>query len=325
MLTKGKNILGLRQRKEAKDWITEETWEEINKRKITKQEINNADDETKPTLLAQHAEINKRVKRYARHDKQAWADKVAHKAQLAAEGNNLKELYQITKRLAGKPITPQQVGVRDLTGRLPTTPQNQLTRWQEYFKDNFAIPPQQISMSNTQMTPDTTKIPTGAPTINEIKMAIKHLKQNKASGPDNLPAEFFRTYPNTIANILEPLLKKVWNSGQIPNEWKQGLIIKLPKKGDLTECSNWRGITLRNTIGKILAIIIHNRLKEELEPKMRPEQAGFRSNKACADHINTLRIIVEQSIEFCAPLQLVFIDFQQAFDTLARNAIWQAP
>ena len=112
MLTKGKNILGLRQRKEAKDWITEETWEEINKRKITKQEINNADDETKPTLLAQHAEINKRVKRYARHDKQAWADKVAHKAQLAAEGNNLKELYQITKRLAGKPITPQQVGVK---------------------------------------------------------------------------------------------------------------------------------------------------------------------------------------------------------------------
>ena len=78
---------------------------------------------------------------------------------------------------------------------------------------------------------------------------------------------------------------------------KQGLIIKLPKKGDLTECSNWRGITLLNTIGKILAIIIHNRLKEELEPKMRPGQAGFRSNKACADHINTLRIIVEQSIQ----------------------------
>jgi len=68
------------------------------------------------------------------------------------------------------------------------------------------------------MTTESTKIPTGAPTINEIKMAIKHLKQNKASGPDNLPAEFFRTYPNTIANILEPLLKKVWNSGQIPNE-----------------------------------------------------------------------------------------------------------
>jgi len=63
--------------------ITEETWEEINRRKITKQKIHNA-DETKPTLLAQYAEINKRVKRYARRDKRAWADKLAHKAQLAA-------------------------------------------------------------------------------------------------------------------------------------------------------------------------------------------------------------------------------------------------
>jgi hypothetical protein len=135
---------------------------------------------------------------------------------------------------------------------------------------HFAIPPQQTSMSNTQTPPESTKIPTGVPTINEIKLAIKHLKQNKTSGPDNLPAEFFRNYPNTKANILEPLLKKVRNSGQIPNEWKQGLIIKLPKKGDLSECSNWRGITLLNTIEKILAIIIHNRLKEELEPRMRP-------------------------------------------------------
>jgi hypothetical protein len=128
-------------------------------------------------MLAQCAEINKRVKRYARRDKRTWADKVAHKAQLAAEGNNLKELYQITKRLAGKPITSQQVGVRDLTGRLLTTSQNQLTRWQEYFKDNFAMPPQQISMSTTQITPESTKIPTGVPTINEIKMAIKLSKK----------------------------------------------------------------------------------------------------------------------------------------------------
>ena len=120
------------------------------------------------------------------------------------------------------------------------------------------------------------------------------------------------------------MFKKVWQSGHLPKDWKHGLIIKLPKKGDLTECSNWRGITLLNIIGKILATIIYSRLKEELEPKMRPEQAGFKSNRACVDHINTIRIIVEQSVEFCSPLQLVFIDFQQAFDTLAHDAIWQA-
>ena len=63
---------------------------------------------------------------------------------------------------------------------------------------------------------------------------------------------------------------------------------------------------------------------EELEPKLRPEQAHFWPEKSRADHINALRIFVKQSVEFRSPLQLVFIDFQQAFDTLAHNAIWQA-
>jgi hypothetical protein len=79
----------------------------------------------------------------------------------------------------------------------------------------------------------------------------------------------------------------------------------------------------KNTICKILAAIIYNRLKEDLEPKMRPEQAGFRPNKSRVDHINTLQIIVEQSVAFRSPIQFVFTDFQQAFDTLAHNAIWQ--
>jgi hypothetical protein len=61
-----------------------------------------------------------------------------------------------------------------------------------------------------------------------------------------------------------------------------------------------------------------------MELKMRPEQAGFRTSKSCADHINILRIIIEQSIEFRSPLQVDFIDFQQAFDTLKHKAIWKA-
>jgi len=141
--------------------------------------------------LTEYSEINTRVKRYARRDKRAWVDKLAHKAQLAAEANNLRELYEITKRLAGKPNTSQQVGVRDPAGRMLITTQNQLIRWQEHFTENFAAPPQQISMNTIQMTPKTTKVPTEAPTMKEIKIAIKHLKPNKASGPNNLPANFF--------------------------------------------------------------------------------------------------------------------------------------
>jgi len=90
---------------------------------------------------------------------------------------------------------------------LLATPQDQLTRWQEYFKNNLATPPR-VCIISTQTTPETTKIPTGAPIGNEIKIAIENLKLNKASGLDSLPRENFKTYPHTIANILDPLLKK---------------------------------------------------------------------------------------------------------------------
>jgi len=212
MLAKSESILGTSQKRQPKEWITEETWTVIKARKDIKQKINNAVDTTRTTLLTEYSEINKCVKRYARRDKRAWADKLAHKAQLAAETNNSRELYQITKRLAGKPFRCNQTGIRDAAGQMLVSPQDQLNRWQEYFRNNLAAPPSQ-STTTTQMPPDTLKIPTDAPTVKEIKTAIKHLKSNKASGLDNLPPEIFKTYPHTVAIILEPLLKKsmeVW-------------------------------------------------------------------------------------------------------------------
>ena len=91
----------------------------------------------------------------------------------------------------------------------------------------------------------------------------------------------------------------------------------------MTDCSNWRGITLLNTINKILSIIIHDRISKVLEPILRKQQAGFRPHRSCTDHINTLRIIIEQSVEFNTPLYLLFVDFKQAFDSLDRNVMWR--
>ena len=55
---------------------------------------------------------------------------------------------------------------------------------------------------------------------------------------------------------------------------------------------------------------------------LRKEQAGFRQNRSCIDQINTLRVIIEQSIEFQSPLYMLFVDYQRAFDSLNRAWIW---
>ena len=56
---------------------------------------------------------------------------------------------------------------------------------------------------------------------------------------------------------------------------------------------------------------------------LRENQAGFRSNRSCIDQIATLRIIIEQSIEWNSQLYLNFIDYEKAFDSVDRETIWK--
>uniref|UniRef100_A0A2C9LHY7 Uncharacterized protein n=1 Tax=Biomphalaria glabrata TaxID=6526 RepID=A0A2C9LHY7_BIOGL len=45
--------------------------------------------------------------------------------------------------------------------------------------------------------------------------------------------------------------------------------------------------------------------------------------KSCTDHIDTLRIIIQQSIEWQSPLYMTLVDFEKAFDSIDRDVIWR--
>ena len=72
---------------------------------------------------------------------------------------------------------------------------------------------------------------------------------------------------------------------------------------------------------KILTRIILERLEKAIDETLREGQAGFRQDRSCADQIATLRIIIEQSLEWQTPMYSVFVDFQNAFDRVDRDFI----
>jgi hypothetical protein len=86
--------------------------------------------------------------------------------------------------------------------------------------------------------------------------------------------------------LLHPLFVKIWRTGMVPNDWKKGLLVKLPKKGDVTNCKNWRGITLLSVPNKILSEIMLNWVKICIEKRLWREQAGYQSERSCIDQIN---------------------------------------
>ena len=107
----------------------------------------------------------------------------------------------------------------------------------------------------------------------------------------------------------------------MPSEWKTAVIVPLFKKGDKTNCANYRCISLLNFACKILQAVLKNRLEPAY--KGRPNQAGFKKNKGCRDQIFAIRQILEQREEFKRLTNLIFIDFKAAFDSVDRNCIWR--
>ena len=64
------------------------------------------------------------------------------------------------------------------------------------------------------------------------------LKTGKAPGVDNIPAEFIKCNTESLSNILQILFKKIWHQERIPEDWRKGLIIKLPEEANLTNPNN---------------------------------------------------------------------------------------
>ena len=79
----------------------------------------------------------------------------------------------------------------------------------------------------------------------------------------------------------------------MPKPWKQGLIVKIPKQGDLTEYGNLRGITLTYVPSKAFG---------RAYSKLGDEQAGFKSGRGTVEHTFILRNIIEQVVEWQASI-----------------------
>ena len=67
----------------------------------------------------------------------------------------------------------------------------------------------------------------------KIRAAIKSLENEKSPGQDNLSADVFKADPQLAADLLQPLLRDMWEEKKLPEDGTEGVIVKIPKKGAL--------------------------------------------------------------------------------------------
>ncbi|CAH8515410.1 unnamed protein product [Schistosoma haematobium] len=314
-------VLG-RKKHHHKEWITADTLDKIQERRNKRAAINTSQTRAeKAKAQAEYTKVNKQVKRSIRTDKRKYVEDLATTAEKAAREGNMRQLYDTTKKLSGNRRKPERP-VKSKEGEVITNIEEQQNRWVEHFKE-LLNRPAPLNPPNIEGAPTDPPINVGPLTIEEISMAIRQIKSGKAAGPDNIPAEALKADVETTARILHILFNKIWDEEQVPKDWKEGLLIKIPKKGGLINCDNYRGITLLSIPGKVFNRVLLNRMKDCVDAQLRDQQAGFRKDRSCTDQIATLRIIVEQSIEWNSSLYINFIDYEKAFDSVDTTTLWK--
>ena len=225
-----------------KEWITDDTWRKIEERRQLKVDVDRARTQLeKRNAMQQYRIKGRQVKEACRRDKRAYINQVATEAEEAASKGDLNRLYQTTRILSGRKPN-QNNPIRNKEGDILAKADEQLARWKEHFEEVLNRPPpihQPVLQPGEELPIKTENISRA-----EIRAAIKSLKIGKATGIDNMPSEAIHAGGEVSVEALYILLNKIWREEQIPDEWKKGLLVKLPKKGDTTHCQNWRGVTL---------------------------------------------------------------------------------
>ena len=123
--------------KKRKEWISDGTWNLIQKRKDIKAKRNGMrEQEENGKLGAENGKLNKEIKKSAKKDKSTWTNKLAQEAEEMSVTNNMRELYKITKILTNKSYNPNKP-LYDKQKQFITTPEEQVKRWQEYYTELF--------------------------------------------------------------------------------------------------------------------------------------------------------------------------------------------
>ena len=124
-----------------------------------------------------------------------------------------------------------------------------------------------------------------------------------------------------ISIPIEKLINLSFETRTFPDALKLARIIPIFKKGDLLQCNNYRSISLRSNISKVMEKFAHQRLYISLENNnvLYDKQLSFRNKPstmyALIKITEKIREVLNKKNFACG----IFIDLQKAFDTIVRT------
>ena len=202
-----------------------------------------------------------------------------------------RSLHNIQCGRAGlQPVQPKSV--RRIDGQLCCGPVETLERWHEHFRSVLNVSSVFCDTTIDLMPVLPLRESMGSPPSSE-----EIWEAGRATGKNSLLPELLKCCEADLLEYIHDLFVAVWEERKVPEEWRDALLVPVPKKGDLTQCDNWRGISLLDTMEKLFDKVLQRRLQEMAEGVLSDSQCGFRSGRGCVDLIFSARQLLEKTIE----------------------------
>jgi hypothetical protein len=133
--------------------------------------------------------------------------------------------------------------VNDENGDLLADSRNVLNRWKNYISQLLNVhnvsDVRQIGVHVHTVEP---LVP--GPSRLEVEIAVAKLKKYKSPGSDQIPAELIQAGGEMFA--IHKLIKSIWNKEELPDQWKESVIVPVHRKGE-TLTRNYHRTSLLST------------------------------------------------------------------------------
>ena len=145
----------------------------------------------------------------------------------------------------------------------------------KHFSNLFASDDQSEQITPAKIEPEYT--------AEVIKSAAKKFKNNKATGREEVHAEFIKYGTTELYNEIAQLLNITSKTGDYPEEIQGEILNPLSKPPKKNEKVNVRPIILLSVLRKIITIIFINRCWERTRTPFPPSQAAYQKGRSTTE------------------------------------------
>jgi hypothetical protein len=138
---------------------------------------------------------------------------------------------------------------------------------------------------------------------------------------NQIPAELIQAGGKILLSEIHKLINSFWNKEELPDQWKETIIVPIHKKSDKTDCNNYRGLSLLSTSYKILSNILLSRLVPYID-EIIGDQCGFPHNRSTTHQIFCICQVLEKKWEYNETVHQLFIDFKEAYESVRREVLY---